>query len=119
MWLMQMHAGLMARLTPYDGVLEFVRPFSAADRGACRQLPSGELLRRAGRADSQNELTEPMLIFSERHLRVVLAEYVRHYNGRRPHHSRELRPPLSIHPAGDRNSQLIKRQWILGGLINE
>jgi putative transposase len=33
------------------------------------------------------ELTDRMLIFSERHLRVVLADYVRHYNGRRPHRS--------------------------------
>jgi putative transposase len=30
------------------------------------------------------ELTDRMLIFNQRHLRVVLAEYVRHYNGRRP-----------------------------------
>jgi putative transposase len=38
------------------------------------------------------ELTDRMLIFSERHLRVVLADYVRHYNGRRPHRACELRP---------------------------
>jgi hypothetical protein len=29
---MRMHAGSMARLTSYDGVVEFVRPFGAADR---------------------------------------------------------------------------------------
>ncbi|MGW4395932.1 hypothetical protein ACWEHA_11630 [Amycolatopsis nivea] len=34
-----------------------------------------------------------MLILSQRHLRAVLAEYVRHYNGRRPQQSRELRSP--------------------------
>jgi hypothetical protein len=34
-----------------------------------------------------------MLIFSERHLRLVLAQYEAHYNGRRPHRSRQLRPP--------------------------
>jgi putative transposase len=28
------------------------------------------------------ELTDRTLIFSQRHLRVVLTEYVRHYNGR-------------------------------------
>jgi putative transposase len=39
------------------------------------------------------ELTDRVLIFSQRHLRMVLAEYVRHYNGRRPHRARELRPP--------------------------
>jgi putative transposase len=37
------------------------------------------------------ELTDRVLIFSQRHLRVVLTEYVRHYNGRRPHRARELR----------------------------
>jgi hypothetical protein len=39
------------------------------------------------------ELTDHMLIFSRRHLCVVLAEYVRHYNGRRPHRACGLRPP--------------------------
>jgi putative transposase len=39
------------------------------------------------------ELTDRMLIFNQRHLRVVLAEYVRHYNGRRPHRARDLHPP--------------------------
>ena len=42
---------------------------------------------------ARTELTDRVLILSERHLRAVLAEYVRHYNGRRPHRSRELRPP--------------------------
>ncbi len=38
----------------------------------------------------RTELTDRMLIFSQRHLRVVLTEYVRHYNGRRPHRARDL-----------------------------
>ena len=36
----------------------------------------------------RTELTDRMLIVSERHLRAALAEYLRHYNGRRPHRSR-------------------------------
>jgi hypothetical protein len=47
------------------------------------------------------ELTDHMLIFSQRHLRVMLAEYVRHYNGRRPHRARDLRPPQPTHPIAD------------------
>ncbi|KFU81944.1 Integrase core domain-containing protein [Amycolatopsis lurida] len=67
----------------------------------------------------RTELTDRMLILGERHLRAVLAEYVRHYNGRRPHRSRELRPPRPTHPVADLNSHRIKRQRLLGGLINE
>ena len=33
---------------------------------------------------ARTEVTDRMLIFSERHLRLVLAEYEGHYNGRRP-----------------------------------
>ncbi|KFZ81968.1 integrase [Amycolatopsis sp. MJM2582] len=65
------------------------------------------------------ELTDRMLILSERHLRAVLVEYVRHYNGRRPHRSRELRPPRPTHPVANPNAQRIKRQRLLGGMINE
>ena len=68
---------------------------------------------------ARTELTDRMLIVSERHLRAVLAEYVRHYNGRRPHRSRELRPPRPTHPVANLNSHRIKRQQLLGGLINE
>ena len=39
------------------------------------------------------ELTDHMLIFNQQHLRRVLAEYIRHDNGRRPHRSRDLRSP--------------------------
>jgi putative transposase len=65
------------------------------------------------------ELTDRVLICNQRHLRVVLAEYVRHYNGRRPHRSRDLRPPQPTHPVADLSHERITRRPILGGLINE
>jgi len=68
---------------------------------------------------ARTEVTDRMLIFDERHLRLVLTEYARHYNGRRPHRSRELRPPRPDHPAADLSQQRIKRRAILGGLIYE
>ena len=68
---------------------------------------------------ARTEVTDRMLIFGERHLRSVLAEYARHYNGRRPHRSRELRPPRPDHPVADLSQQRIKRRAVLGGLINE
>jgi putative transposase len=64
------------------------------------------------------ELTDRMLIFSQRHLRVVLTEYVRHYNGRRPHRARDL-PPRPTHPVAEVSYERIKRRPVLGGLINE
>ena len=41
----------------------------------------------------RTEVTDRMLIFGERHLRGVLAQYSLHYNRQRPHRSLELRPP--------------------------
>jgi putative transposase len=67
----------------------------------------------------RSECTDRMLIFSERHLRSVLAEYARHYNRRRPHRSRQLRPPRPDEPAADLSQEQIKRRPVLGGLINE
>jgi len=67
----------------------------------------------------RTELTDQILIFSERHLRVVLTEYIQHYNGRRPHRARELRPPRPTHPVADLSHEQIKRRQVLGGLINE
>jgi len=60
-----------------------------------------------------------MLIFNERHLRMVLTNYVWHYNGRRPHRARNLRPPRPTHPAADLSQERTKRRPILGSLINE
>jgi transposase InsO family protein len=68
---------------------------------------------------ARTELTDRMLIFSERHLRTVMAQYAAHYNGRRPHRSRQLHPPRPDHPVADLSQEQIKRQPILGGLINE
>jgi putative transposase len=65
------------------------------------------------------ELTDRILIFNQRHLHAVLAEYVRHYNGRRPHRARDLRPPQPNHHVADLSHERIKRRPILGGLINE
>ena len=68
---------------------------------------------------ARTEVTDRMLIFGERHLRLVLAEYAAHYNGRRPHRSRELRPPRPDHPVADLSRERIKRRPVLGGLISE
>jgi transposase InsO family protein len=53
----------------------------------------------------RRELLDRILILGERHLAVVLREYVIHYNGHRPHQSRQQRPPdmeaLSVREVAD------------------
>jgi len=68
---------------------------------------------------ARTEVTDRMLIFGQRHLRTILAEYEAHYNGRRPHRSCQLHPPRSDHPVADLSKERIKRRPVLGGLINE
>jgi putative transposase len=68
---------------------------------------------------ARTEVTDRMLIFGERHLRLLLAKGEAHYHGRRPHCSRQLRPPQPDHPVADLCQKRIKRRPVLGGLINE
>jgi putative transposase len=65
------------------------------------------------------ELTDRMLIFGQRHLRRVLAEYASHYNHQRPHRGRELRPPSPHWTVPTEEPSEVMRRTILGGLINE
>jgi transposase InsO family protein len=66
---------------------------------------------------ARTEVTDQILIFGERHLRSILAGYEAHYNGRRPHRSRQLRPPRPDHPIARPYRERIKRRPVLGGLI--
>jgi putative transposase len=68
---------------------------------------------------ARTEVTDRMLIISERHLRSVMAEYTRHYNGRRPHHALQLQPSRPNHPVADLSQERVKRRPVLGGLLNE
>jgi putative transposase len=69
------------------------------------------------------EVTDRMLITGQGHLRAVLEEYVEHYNRHRPHRARNLRSPDSHDATTDVISHMrtaeIRRQRVLGGLINE
>jgi putative transposase len=65
------------------------------------------------------EVTDRMLISGQRHLPMILAEYEAHYNGQRPHRSRELRSPRPDHPPADLSKKRIQRRPLLGDLINE
>jgi putative transposase len=71
----------------------------------------------------RSEVTDRVLITGPWHLRVVLDEYAAHYNRHRPHRARSLRPPdgggSTVAPVTDPTTAGIRRQRILGGLINE
>jgi putative transposase len=69
------------------------------------------------------ECTDRVLIAGERHARVVMAEYIRHYTTGRSHqgHGLGLRAPddaPNVIPFPATPHQIRRRQ-LLGGLINE
>lgn len=64
----------------------------------------------------RHEALDWLLIFGERHLRLVLRQYVAHYNRQRPHIALHLHTP---EPSDRLGSGPILRQQRLSGLINE
>ena len=67
----------------------------------------------------RSECTDRMLVYGERHLRTVLERYAGHYNGHRPHQSRQQRPPNHDTPVVVPPGAPVQRRKILGGVINE
>ncbi|MEU7057514.1 integrase core domain-containing protein [Streptomyces sp. NPDC046197] len=72
----------------------------------------------------RREILDRILIYNETHAHAVLSAYIRHYNQHRPHQSRQQLPPDSTEspaPATvtDLQAHRIRRQPVLGGLINE
>ena len=63
----------------------------------------------------RSECLDHMVILNEAHLHAVLAEYVRYYNGERPHRSLELAPPR---PAARSSASVgpVRARPVLGGL---
>ncbi|MFC6376453.1 integrase core domain-containing protein, partial [Nonomuraea thailandensis] len=68
----------------------------------------------------RRELLDRILILNERHLVLVLGEYLIHYNGHRPHQSRQQRPPdIASQPARDLTDlRSIRRKPVATGTIN-
>ena len=69
----------------------------------------------------RRELLDRILILGKRHLALVLREYLIHYNGHRPHQSRQQRPPdIATQPVRDvADLRSVRRRPVVTGLINE
>src|SRR5712692_8125939 len=67
----------------------------------------------------RSECTDRMLIYGEAPLRVVLQAYAGHYNGHRPHQSRQQRPPDHDEHVVVPLDALVQRRKVLDGVINE
>jgi putative transposase len=68
----------------------------------------------------RRECLDRMLIFGERQLWLVLAEYETHYNTHRPHRALDQQPPSAATARSSSGPErLVRRNEILGGLINE
>jgi putative transposase len=67
----------------------------------------------------RRECLDHVLILGEQHLRKVLAEFARHYNGHRPHQALQQRPPLHLADYTIDLTARIERRQAVGGLISE
>ncbi len=135
-WVTQQARNLLMNLEDHAGGLKFL----IRDRDAKFTSAFGAVLAAAGvriiktpvRAPRANAIAERwvgsarrecldrMLITGERHLRLVLDEYVDHYNGHRPHRSLQQDPPAGrLHPSAEMSSMRVLRRDRLGGLIRE
>jgi transposase InsO family protein len=71
----------------------------------------------------RRECLDRLLIFGRRHLEQVLAEYLVHYNGHRPHRALDQQAPRTFGvvpgPIDGPDPMRLRRTDILGGLIHE
>jgi len=71
-------------------------------------------------ASARRECLDRMLVIGERHLRLVLSEYVDHYNSHRPHRTLLQNPPGGrAHRPAEVTGMRVVRSDRLGGLIHE
>jgi putative transposase len=67
----------------------------------------------------RRECLDHVLVLGEQHLRKVLAEYARHYNGHRPHQGLQQEPPQRLPGQTLDITATIEGRQVLGGLISK
>jgi putative transposase len=84
------------------------------------QAPRANSIAERWIASARRECLDRMLIAGERHLRLVLDEYVDHYNVHRPHRALQQHAPAGRpHPPAPHVNVRVLRRDRLGGLIHE
>jgi hypothetical protein len=109
--ILRWHRNLVARKWNYASRRRPILPKTPRMNAICGRV-NGTLRR---------ELLDRILIVGERHLALVLGEYVAHYNGHRPHQSRRQRPPnmeaQPVRVVADLRS--VRRKRVVAGVVNE
>jgi putative transposase len=83
------------------------------------QAPRANAIAERWIGSARRECLDLMLIAGERHLRLVLDDYIDHYNTHRPHRTLNQAPPSLPRPAPACGDIRIIRRDRLGGLIHE
>jgi transposase len=103
--------------TAFDAV------FTAVDARIIKtpvQAPRANAIAERWIASARRECLDRMLITGERHLRLVLSEYVDHYDQHRPHRTLLQNPPAGrARPPAEVTGIRVLRRNRLGGLIHE
>jgi putative transposase len=84
------------------------------------QAPRANAIAERWIASARRECLDRMLITGERQLRLVLSEYIDHYNSHRPHRTLHQNPPdPRARPPAETTGVRVLRRDRLGGLIHE
>jgi len=134
-WTTQAARSLLMRLPDHhgfrflvrDGAGQFTRAFDAVFAGS--GITAIRIPPRAPQANAfaerwvrtlRHELLDRTIIWNERQLRLLLEEYIEHYNTHRPHRGLNQRAPDDLDDATAIGpGQPIRRHRTCGGLINE